>query len=168
MALKETTIARIGKIFSSPLLQNCGKIYEGKDASRIRAVDHCDFLKSIQSDYWENTLRRSFNIISDAIIANHSYRYFSDTISVLQETLGNIIKPKITVLLDNSDYCLDESVKNEVRRTLIFIVRNHCYENEFFELIKQRNTNVMIDVLCSGHLPCGYEGVYPDGTALIY
>jgi len=168
MNLKETTMARFKRIFSSPLLQNCGKFYESKDASRMRAVNHNTFINSIKSDYWENTLRRSFNIISDAIIANHSYRYFTDTVSVLGAALGNVIDPKIAELTHKSNFKLDKIVKKEIRRTLIFILTNHCYENEYYELINQRNTDVMVDVICSGHIPCGYEGVYPEGVTLVY
>lgn len=167
MSLKQVTISKIDQIFNAPLLQHCGEPIEWPEAYQIVQVGREQFAESIQSDYWENTLRGSFNIISDVIIKNRNYRYFTESIGPLEKSIGDIIKLKISQAIIESVFA-KSSLKKMISRTLLFIIRNHCYENEYWDVIQQSNTDGLIHVLSAGHLPCGYEGIYPNGRILAF
>lgn len=131
--------------------------------SFYRVVSSDDFILSIQSDEWEDATLEARNEITGFLAKRHAMIY-QDWNKLAEEARGfveNVIIPSVpnidgvdmkiiftNMKWDLVNYLLEDAYKDKLKQSLFF--------------------NELISVYENGHIPCGWDGVWPNGNLVIY
>ncbi|MEI7232017.1 hypothetical protein [Pectobacterium carotovorum] len=131
--------------------------------SFYRVVSFDDFILSIQSDEWEDATLEARNEITGFLAKRHTIIY-QEWNKLAEEARGfveNIIIPSVpnidgvdmkmiftNMKWDLVNYLLEDSYKDKLKQSLFF--------------------NELVSVYEHGHIPCGWDGMWPNGNLVIY
>ena len=154
------------KLMDCPWLKRCG-IPEARlfSFSTIWIQDVDEITKAITSMEWENICLEEHGNISEFLAVNYKAEYchsWNTTVAFLKSKH----LPDIMFRIENAyqPNKLPSSILNDIRFNLLSIfLANHYqqyYQSSFFSML--------LSIYISGHLPCGWQGVYPDGSIMIF
>lgn len=153
----------IDDITNCEWLTKCGK----KDifSFDIILLDEENALNSICNPKWERVWMDARDDFTD---------YLDDTCKELYERVWNKYVKKYREEFANP---LSESLKkrypdNEIYETFIGFVRSNIIfmfmYNLFSDYYKCRFFDEMLEIYLNGHVPCGWEGKYPNGKFKVF
>ncbi|MDG0803648.1 hypothetical protein [Pectobacterium polaris] len=131
--------------------------------SFYRVVNLDDFIISIQSDEWENATLEASNEITGFLAKRHSviYQEWNKLVKEAKFFVENTVIPSvpnvdrvdmklifINIKWDLVHYLLEDAYKDKLKQSLFF--------------------NELVCVYEHGHIPCGWDGVWPSGNLVIY
>lgn len=117
------------------------------------------------SDDWENVRFDARGEVTEFLSRNHPKAYNSFWNKGVQSIRTHVI-PKVEPIIIERIKCLnlDEKVYAYMRMDIINIAMVLSYSeythSEFYEKL--------LEVYLNGHLPCGWNGSYPDGKMAIF
>ncbi|AFI89110.1 hypothetical protein EXT68_19640 [Pectobacterium parmentieri] len=133
------------------------------DSAFYRVVNVNDFISSITSNEWENTTLEARNEITGFLARKHTVIYqewnkltreasgfVDESIIPLIPKINGVDMDVIFVNLkwDLVGYLVEDAYKDKLRSALFFNELTFIYER--------------------GHIPCGWDGVWPNGNLVIY
>lgn len=131
--------------------------------SSVRQVKNDnDFIVHINSMQWENTTLEAGNKISGFLARSYFnlYHNWNPLVREAKNILGNEIIPiTSSVLISN------EMVINNIKWDLVNYLLEDAYKDKLrFKLFFDE----LVNVYESGHIPCGWDGEWPEGNLVIY
>jgi len=127
------------------------------------SVDQNNFIKSIESIEWENATLEARNEITGFLSTKHKiiFQNWNFLADEAKDFVENSIIPLIpsidhidmNIVLTNLkwdlvNYLIEDAYKDKLRMTLFF--------------------NNLLSIYESGHIPCGWDGQWPNGQLIVY
>ena len=146
-------------------LRNCGKITEvNYDFNSRHIKDPKVAAKTIESIGWENfQLDRSGDttVFLNAKF-NKEYQSWNKISKIIK---ANIEQQLVPILNEKgSELALSKIVIDSIKWDILSYFQEECYSQ--FRI--PRFYNSLYKIYRSGHIPCGWEGNYPDGSICIF
>ena len=154
------------QLIDCPWLKRCG-IPEASlfpfPATWIQDVD--EITKAITSIEWENICLEEHGNISEFLAVNDRAEYrhsWNTTVAFLKSKY----LPDIMFRIENicKENKLPSSILNDIKFNLLSIFLTNHYQqydrSSFFSML--------LSIYMAGHLPCGWQGKYPDGNIIIF
>lgn len=128
-----------------------------------RVVDFDEFIHSIQSHEWEDSTLEARNEITSFLAIKHSalYQNWNGLVKEASDFVDNVIISSvkdiagadmdiiyINMKWDLVNYLIEDAYKEKLKKPLFF--------------------NELVFVYERGHIPCGWDGVWPNGNLVIY
>lgn len=125
--------------------------------------DRASFLKSIGSIEWENATLEARNKMAEYLYENfqREYQNWKPLAKKIREVLENEIVPHMPIEFTLNKVIID-SVKWDIMHYLVECFYKEKLKNKDFLF------NSLIDIYERGHIPCGWEGEWPQGKLIIY
>ncbi|MBN3163201.1 MULTISPECIES: hypothetical protein [Pectobacterium] len=129
----------------------------------VRQVkDKHEFMKSIDGIEWENTTLEAGNEITGLLAKKFSndYHHWNPLVREAKKILDGEVLPSIS-----SNIITNEVILNNVKWDLV----NYLMEDAYKDKIKKPLFfDSLICIYESGHIPCGWDGVWPNGNLVVY
>ncbi len=145
---------------------NCGKPLVTNQYLNISFLENKKMIEEcIQSIIWENVCLEEIGNITAFLSLNRRNEY-RETWNVMTKTIRSEIIPILMPIIENKIEIADLplSISDDVMFNILNIIMAYsCREiirNEFFD--------ELLYIYLSGHLPCGWEGDYPNGRLIVY
>jgi len=119
---------------------------------------------SINSIKWENTVLEARGDVTEFLSMHHheADQRWNDFVWTAKALIGELIDPHLDALVKNGR--ASKSAAASMRFDFINILVIECYKeyttSEFFDR--------ELDIYLNGHVPCGWQGRYPNGGMIIY
>lgn len=147
-------------------LQYCGEQQNAKyDFDILLQMDRTKAIKTLISTDWKNIcLEERGNITAYLSIHNkeeYNKNWNQFTRKIKLEILPQIIeKIQESISKKNLPESIIDDIKFNLTTILISDVFSDYYRSEFFQQLYQ--------IYISGHLPCGWDGEYPNGNIVVF
>ncbi|MGG0334915.1 hypothetical protein [Priestia aryabhattai] len=121
--------------------------------------------KNVKGVKWENICLEERNNLT-GYLAKNKPELYNKNWNVLVREVKTEVLPKVVDKIENqvSILGLSSDIANSVKFDIINIIMVLTYE-------KYYNSDFytsMLDIYLSGHIPCGWDGDYPNGKILVY
>lgn len=152
----------IEKMMECEWLQRCGMIDEF--SFEVEYVKKKKAEKLIKSIKWENLCLDRKGDFTVYLTLNHreERKLWNKMVEKIKENYMPQIREKINQYLLINE--LTPRILNDISFNIIILFMleyySEFYSSEFYEN--------MMEIYLSGHLPCGWEGEYPEGKFLVY
>ena len=132
----------------------------------IKTINSYDnFIQSLKSIEWENTTLEIENLLTVYLNDkyNKEYQEWNKIVKIATEYYENDIKS--TINLNNILKEDKETIIQDIRWNIMGILLENSYAN-----LKKESyfKYVIFEIYKNGHIPCGWEGEFPNGKLLIY
>ena len=133
------------------------------DRSVKAARDRNDFAESINNPYWEDVTLEAANQIGEAIQKTSwsDYRRWNEPVDLLKPIILPLIERKIEPFRNDPSFKVIEAC---VRWDIL----HWGIENEFSEFDPPGFFGALGGWYLRGHIPCGWEGKFPEGRLIVY
>lgn len=131
--------------------------------SFYKVVNFDSFIILIQSDEWENATLDARNEITGFLAKKHSVinQNWNKLAEEAREFVENVIIPTVPNI--------DEVDMNMVLINVKWDLVNYLLEDAYKEKLKQPLFFYkLVSVYERGHIPCGWDGEWPNGSFIVY
>jgi hypothetical protein len=151
------------------LFKNCGKKFDIIINFEIVTLNSwIEVVKSYTDVAWEEITEEAQGILTSYLSQKCSQEYHGQWNKIVREIrprLEEIVDPQVIKLIkqENLDYSLKDIVRWDILHyvmEMIYYERGRCTPPIFFKNI--------FEIYKNGHLPCGWEGMWPNGKLKIY
>jgi len=153
------------KLLNCNWFGNCGtreSIDFGFEVSLV--TNEKEMKKNIISLKWENVCLEENGNLTSFLYQNHKNeynKYWNSEIELIKKEYLPSILDKI---IEKNKKRLLIEILDDVKMNIIFILMADFY-SEFY---KADFFITLLEIYLSGHLPCGWNGSYPEGKIMIY
>ncbi|WP_140456882.1 MULTISPECIES: hypothetical protein [Priestia] len=158
--------AIVEAIISNNWLEYCGvetNLLQGSNYSYLSNIKKVN--ENVKGVKWENICLEERNILTGYLAKNKSELYNNNWNVLVREVkrevlpkVINKIESQVSILGLSSD--IVNSVKFDIINIIMVLTYEKYYNSDFY--------NSMLDIYLSGHIPCGWDGDYPNGKILVY
>lgn len=156
----------VEELMNCKWLQHCGEEQNAQyDFEVLHQKDHAKAMKTITSIDWENIcLEESGNIT--AYLSIHNKVEYNKNWNLLVKKIKSEVLPHIVekiqegVIIKNLPEGVIDDIKFNLVTILISDAFSDCYSSKFYRNLYQ--------IYLSGHLPCGWEGEFPNGRIIVF
>lgn len=122
-------------------------------------------VKSVNGIEWENICLEESNNLTGYLAKNEPEIYNGNWNTLVKKIKAEVL-PKITDDIEKQiiRLGLPKDILNAVKFDIVSIIMVLSYE----EYYKSVFYNEMLEIYLSGHIPCGWNGKYPEGNIFIY
>ncbi|EOI5727223.1 hypothetical protein ACMS09_000616 [Cronobacter malonaticus] len=152
--------AAIDRLLRINWLENVGKDLHISGTVRIDNI--IDFENSLQSEEWENTSLEARNDITGFLAKKHSNSFleWNKLADIAADIIENKIIPQIPIVAGNQEVLLSNIKWDLLNYFLEDAYGSYLNKPFFFENL--------INIYEKGHIPCGWDGLWPQGNLIIY
>lgn len=156
----------IEELLSCKWLQNCGEQQNMPyDFDFSFQEDSREVIKTINSIEWENVcLEESGNITE--YLAVHNKEEYNKNWNQLVKKIKLEVLPQIIDKIQEeiAKKGFPENVIDDIKFNLVTILTSDAYSKYYSSEFCSR----LLKIYTSGHLPCGWDGEYPDGKIVVF
>lgn len=154
----------IKQVMECNWLKNCGK--EGDFGFEVEYIKSQSKVKKlINGIKWENICLEECGDLTAFlhIHYNEDYnKYWNEMVKKIKKDYISVISESLEAALqDNKD---KDSIIIDIKSNLVTIFMLNFYS----EYYKSDFYDKMLEIYLSGHLPCGWNGDYPEGSFIVY
>lgn len=159
--LKPVTHELLLELEAQECFSRLGKAHN--DHSVRTARDWQEVTESINNPYWEDVTLEAANQIGLAIqsISRSDYRRWNSLVHLLKPTILPMIERKIERFRNDRSFKVIEGCVQ-------WDILHWCLESEFSDFNPPGFFQELGHWYLKGHLPCGWEGQYPEGRLIVY
>ncbi len=128
-------------------------------------------LTLIGKNSMSNAFLEAGNVLTSELGLHHrkEFRQWNDIVAEGHEALGVEVFPKVDALADSIDEVIAieggvEFLKHCVHWDVVSIYMEYAYAH----LVTPRFYSILLKVYQSGHFPCGWDEVWPNGKLWVY
>ena len=142
---------------------NCGKRQMIEDVSLLYVDKNCDIEKLFLSQNYETAIYEAQGDLSSFLFIHHreEFREWNKLVEQVKIKVFPLILPNIVDSITSNN--LPDTILPYVQYNLLMIIMASCYSQfykSYFFMGLER-------IYLSGHLPCGWEGDYPQGSFMV-
>ena len=152
------------RLLNCKWLQNCGKQEDfGFEVEYVKSKKQLK--KLISSIKWENICLEAEGDFTAYLHINHKEdynKYWNDMVSMIKSEYINTIAEDIMKVLDDFEGKDDIIIDMKANIVSLFMMHfySEYYNSDFYDK--------MLKIYLAGHIPCGWNGEYPEGRFLVY
>ena len=154
----------IEQLLNCKWLQNCGKQEDlGFEVEYVKTKKQLK--KLISSIRWENVCLEAEGDFTAYLHINHKEdynKYWNDVVMMIKREYINTIAENIMNALDDFEGKDDIIIDMKANIVSLFMLQfySEYYNSDFYDK--------MLKIYLEGHIPCGWNGEYPEGKFLVY
>jgi hypothetical protein len=158
----------ITELESIQWFNNCGKKFEKSINFKVKVLGSWDeVIQKYTDPYWEEVSDEEKGILTTHLANKYPQKYhgkWNKLVKEIKQVVEKIIDPQVVDLIqrNNLNPSLLDCVRWDILHALIVIIyeRERCRPPVFFKQL--------YEIYKSGHLPCGWDGEWPEGQLTIY